>query len=140
MSTNTENNNNDHVERIMNFGKEETLKEIGKVTFKELALEDLLEVVRKSISLFKHMTFSINEMSQESGIELVQTLIQDDEALEGLKLVASKSSELPLEKFNRLGLTSWLKIVVALKEVMNWEEIKELFFQILPKEINQDGK
>ena len=61
----------------------------------------------------------------------------DSEVRAEIENIASACTGLPTKELKELGVSDWLRIIAAIKEVIVWEEIKELFFQVVPKEALQ---
>ena len=59
-------------------------------------------------------------------------MVKDPSFLSALKKVVGASINRPSDELTKMCIKDWLKLVVALKTVMDWEEIKDLFFQIVP--------
>ncbi|MEE8576029.1 MAG: hypothetical protein V3T31_02130 [candidate division Zixibacteria bacterium] len=125
-------------DRSLNVGVEVETKHIGTVRIKELALEQVVELLSDIVLVFS--TFAkgedelkeLNEKNPAAGLGWMAKVAQDPATLHAMKKLMAASTAKTSEDFDGMPITDWLKLIVALKQVMDWEELKELFFQIVP--------
>jgi hypothetical protein len=115
----------DDAKRMLNTGEEITLKSLGKIIVKELSLEQLVLCASEIMKLLESVDFS-----KQTGLTAFQSILKDPAALNALRvLVAAACSRLP-EEFTDMGISDWLKVFAAIKNVFDWEEMKDLFTQL----------
>jgi len=112
-------------ERMLNIGEEIEVKQLGKVVIRELSLEQTVQCLLEIQALFQEF--------QKNRVDLI-LILQKPEMLSFVQTIAHHSTGLPREKFSNLPISAWLKLVAAFKRVIDWEEIQETFFQILPRD------
>lgn len=102
--------------RLANIGKQVELS-FGEVTVREPSLEEILLLVSDFAVL-------IEVLKKDEGIlEALKT----PQFFSVLKKVAAVVSDSEVEKFDNLPISDWLALVVAVKEVVDWEKMSELF-------------
>ena len=120
-------------ERMLNLGIPVTLKKLGKVQVKELSLEDTIVLARELSIVFSALDMDIEGLpSEKKGLEWFMRLLSDPLTHQALRSVIAASTERDSEDYVNMGVSDWLKVFAALKSVVDWEEMKELFFQIVP--------
>jgi hypothetical protein len=118
-------------ERMINTGIEVELKTLGKVRVRELSLEKLVIFGRDASNVMDTLNFSVTD---QQGVGWVLKILADPEAQKALRACLASSTGLKSEVFENLGVRDWLLLATTLKQVHDWEEIKELFFQLVPKD------
>ena len=118
-------------ERIANVGKEVTLKKLGPVVVHELYLEDVIKLGSVLVELFDKLDLS--SMTDDSeGLRWLSGLVGNPQLFDATcKLAAAATGREPVD-FQQMPLSDWLKLAVTLRNVLDWEELRELFFQLVP--------
>lgn len=122
-------------ERAANQGVEITLKRLGKVVVRELTLENTIRLARELSVVFSKIDINLTAPGERKGFEWMMSLLGDEHSLEAIRSVAAATTEKSPKDFENLGLNDWLKMLGAFKVVMDWEELKDLFFQVVPPEL-----
>ena len=134
MSTQTE------TERLVNAGVSIKLKKFGDedIRVRELALEDIV-VLTSDLALVLEVFGGDKLKSAVSGkgkategIEVLAAILQAEPTLNALRKVAAAATDKKPEDFVRMGMTDWAKLIKALNEVSDWEELIEVFFALFP--------
>ena len=120
--------------RLLNVGVAVTLKKLGNVQVKELTLENIILLSKDILKILTSMSETTS--GSKDGISWVLFLLENPDTVEAVKKVAAASSGVGADHFTNMGISDWLKLITAFKQVTDWEEIKELFFQLLPMEMN----
>lgn len=120
------------VERMLNEGVEIETKAFGKIRIKEPNLGSVLGLAREFFLILR--TFSDKKISFDDGYAVLMLLLADPDLEEALRKVASALTGKEPEAFVEVGVTDWLKLANAAKEVINWEELQELFFRLVPRD------
>ena len=117
-------------QRMANIGIEVHLKALGgeSCEVRELPLEELLRLGPKLINLISLFT----DAGDQDQMTWILSLIQRPEVLEMMQALASASTKLPVETFHGMGISDWLKLFAAFKDVTDWEEMKAAFFHLVP--------
>jgi hypothetical protein len=102
--------------RLANIGKKIELS-FGEVTVKEPSLEEILVLVSDFAVLIELMR------KDQNLIEALKT----PEFFSVLKKVAAVVSNSDPTLFDNLPVSDWLSMIVAVKEVVDWEKMTELF-------------
>ena len=113
------------IERLANIGETVTTSK-GSLTIKEPTLEQVIELLVHIVPLSSALT---NEKNK-AGKDFVVDLAMKPEFKEALRKVAASLANVEEDYFVDLGITDWLKVLVAVKKVVNWEELRELFSQL----------
>jgi len=116
-------------ERMVNLGKEIELKKLGKVVVKELSLDDIVHLIPALKEVFSQIT-----SEDEDEDEFITKILTSSSILEAVKSIAAACTSHPTSDFNEMGLKDWFLLVATIKEVIDFEEMKELFFRIVPRE------
>jgi len=122
-------------ERMINAGiKIETTK-FGKATVKELSLENLIKL-SSDLVLLLQLTASGDTKSKgaDNNFAFISYLMSSPELIGVIRRVAAASTSRDEEDFTNMGIKDWLAWLVAFKKVIDWEEIKNLFLQLIPEE------
>lgn len=114
--------------RLLNSGKVVVLK-IGEVTVREPTLEQTL-LILSNLTTLAHKFDTLN---LGDNMEVLNLLMRDKDIRVEAESVAAACSGIDVSVLQKLGVSDWLRLIVAIKEVINWEELKELFFQVVPK-------
>lgn len=121
-------------QRLINSGQRIELKKLGHVDVCELCLEDVL-LLSQELGIVLN---SLQTSGSDDGIEVIIHLLkQEATAMAVRKLAAATIGKAP-EDFERMPLTDWLRWANAFKEVSDWEELRELFTQLVPREIVEE--
>ena len=114
--------------RFLNMGKEVELS-IGTYTFKELSAWDLTEIVTKSFDVFSEL---LADTSQETNEYKAFARVLGDPTFKVAVcgIIAKFTSEDDPTVFENLRVADVKKVISAIKEVTDLEEIKELFFEL----------
>ena len=118
-------------ERMANTGVREDLS-FGTVRVKELVLEDLIALGGELTQLLGTMDLG-TDMSG-GGLAWLGVAMRDPATMKAIKSVAAAATGEEVSKFDRLPATDWMKLVRSFKNVMDWEEIRSLFMEIVPEE------
>jgi len=126
-----------NAERMLNVGVEIELKKLGKVTVKELSLEQVIKLA-SSVKLL------MDELSKiENKDTAIFSLLESPSVFAAIQDIASATTGKDRDLFKDMGMSDWLKLIKAFKDVMDWEELQELFFQIVPmamiRELSKKG-
>lgn len=141
-------------ERMVNAGKEIELKCLvtednpkGTTRVRELTLENVLTlasdlaVVLDTVQLSdfqpKGEDTDKGEDAKEAGragLEWVAALLRQEATLGALRKIAAATTGAKPEQFDEAGVTDWLRWATAMQEVVDWEELIELFTGLLPKD------
>lgn len=115
-----------HVQRLANLGKSVTLfrdvedsVESFDVVVKDFTLEKLLSILPKLEPL-------IDLFSVKDNTAIVKT-IANPAVLSLLKSVAAAMTRKTESDFDGVHLKSWIELVSAAQEVVDWDRLKELF-------------
>jgi hypothetical protein len=111
--------------RLLNTGKEVTLKKLGDVTVREFSLEALLESVNELSVVLQKIDFT-----ETTGAAVIPKLLGDTATFEALLLLASKSCGHKPSDLRDMGISDWVKLFNALREVVDWEELRNLFIEM----------
>lgn len=116
-------------QRMVNVGLDIELKKLGTVNVRELSLESIIKLAEPVKQI-------VDEFSKSDGDgNIVMLLAGSPSLIIALKKVAASATDKTEEDFRDMGIKDWLKLVQAFKEVMDMEEISELFFSIVPKDL-----
>jgi len=127
-------------ERLVNAGVVIKLKHFGdeEVRVRELALEDIV-VLTSDIALVLEVFGGDKLKSAVSGkgkategIEVLAAIMQAEPTLNAIRKLAAASTGKKPEDFNRVGIGDWFKLIKAVKDVTDWEELSEVFFDLFP--------
>lgn len=130
MTTKTKNT---EVSRALNLGKEITLKSGDTITVRELTLDQTLKILNDLLSV----AGKFDDLGGGDETTFMRKLLLDDDLRVEIERIASACTGMPMENLKTLGLSDWLRIIATIKEVLDWEELKELFFQVVPKAVLQ---
>lgn len=100
----------------------------GLLTIHEFTLEGLVRCGKELAEIIKVMPLS-SEMSQ---VEFLSTILSNDQVFHGLRIVAGEAAKRPAADFVEVPVIDWLKILECVKRVNDWEELRKLFFQLVP--------
>ena len=117
-------------ERMLNLGVTVELKSLGRAQVKELTLEDTIALARELSVVFGSIDTKLVE--GERGLEWFMSLLSDPLTQQALRSLVAASTNREPDDFINLGISDWLKLLAAFKTVVDWDEMKELFFQIIP--------
>jgi len=126
----------DEMKRSLNLGKVVQLKGVpGDVTVKEIPFRSLLQLSNELAALAQRFTTG----TQESMLEQVAAVIADEDAFVFLCRVTQACSGLSEDTLKDLGVGDWLRLITTMQAVFDWEELKELFFQLRGKQAQPEA-
>lgn len=106
----------------------------GSFRVKEPSIFAVLEILQDAPSIMKSIADSSVSDSEEDNIKTFVNLLVDKRIKDAfLKLLSSVLST-TVENIKELTISDLLKVLKALKEQVDWEDVKETFFQVVPKE------
>ena len=117
-------------ERILNLGKDVTLKNGEVITIRELSLAKTFKLIELLPALISLVDSDTSVSEEEFLRALFKKSETQDLAVDLLCLV----TEMKKAECKTIGLTDLFKIAAAFKEVTDWEDLKKVFFQVIPKE------
>jgi hypothetical protein len=97
----------------------------GEVRIKEPSLEQVLELLTYLIPLASGF-----QTNASDGKGAIIDILKGAETRDAIKKIAVALSDKDEEFFTDLGITDWLKVIVTVKKVVNWDELQQLFFQL----------
>lgn len=121
--------------RMLNYGKSVELKSLGEKSHqqvRELTLQDLMVISGELSELILLVSEKLEGTEDVSN--LLGFALSNPKVFTSLCKVAGASMEVPSELLEKMSITDWLRWVTAFKEVVDWEEVKELFFHLLPRD------
>jgi hypothetical protein len=127
VDTNNSNNQKGDVvsiQRLINSG-EHVVTSKGELVVKEPTLEQVIELLAHIVPLA-----NILKSEDSKNANFLLELASKPEVKEALRKVAASLANVKEDFFIDLGITDWLKVFVAVKKVVNWEELSELFSQL----------
>ena len=114
------------MKRMLNLGKEVELS-FGKYTVKELSVFDLLSTLADGLEFF----IAILDTDTKNEIELITSIVANKEVQEQFcKIVSLSCQSEDYDLFKKMTTSDLLKIIKALKEVVDFQELKETFFEL----------
>tara|TARA_A100000172_G_C3028434_1_gene105697 strand:+ start:518 stop:1012 length:495 start_codon:yes stop_codon:yes gene_type:complete len=125
----------DQTSRAANIGISLALKKFhpDEVKVYELSLEDILGLSKELKDLLIVFQEQSSTLSDEDGLGALAILLGNPIMLHALKQVAAGSTRKTPDDFSDMGASDWLKWAIAFKTVNDWEELRQLFFQLIPK-------
>jgi hypothetical protein len=130
-------------ERMLNTGTIAHTKKLGDVRVKEISLEAIVRLSEPIIELIKSLNFAALEGQGDEklkGFEFFQSVMTNPRLLPAMKLVMAEATERKATDFDNLSPVDWLRLFVKFKEVTDWEEMTELFTNLLPVAKLRAGK
>ena len=125
----------DDTSRAANIGISLALKKFhpDEVKVYELSLEDILGLSKELKDLLIVFQEQSATLTEEDGLGALVILLSNPITMHALKTVAAGSTRKKPDDFTGMSATDWLKWAVAFKAVNDWEELRQLFFQLVPK-------
>ena len=115
-----------NINRMLNVGQEVTLT-IGKYTVKELSVFDLIASLSDGLEIF----VSLTDEENASELELLRMIVSNkDMQVQVCRLIALCCQSNDFELFKQMTTTDLLKVIKVIKEVIDFEELKETFFEL----------
>jgi len=139
MTTTTTNKVTEQATRIVNSGKQITLKRLGGVTVRELSLEDVLILSQELSEVLQALQDPSTASDTSDGMGVIVSLMKTPATSRAIRLVAAATTNREPAEFENLGVGDWLRWANAFKEVADWEELKDLFTQLVPKNLFGDN-
>lgn len=127
-------------ERMLNVGVPVELSSFPGETLRvrELTLEQIVNLGSELVALISEMKLDGKSSTDGGMATLVKLLKQENTKVALLSVAAYTLSKQP-NQLRQMGATDWLKWAKAFKEVVNWEELKELFFDVFPMSAVKDA-
>jgi hypothetical protein len=113
------------VERLVNLGERVSTAK-GELVIKEPTLEQVIELLVHIVPIADLFRNS----GDKAGRDFVSDIVVKPEVKDAVRKVAASLANVSEDFFIDLGITDWLKVFVAVKKVVNWEELSELFSQL----------
>jgi len=121
--------------KTANIGIQINLKSFDDpLTVRELSLESILKLSNELVSLLETLNTDGDKFGEDAdSITVLLKIVQDPATLRALQLIAAASTSEKSANFEDLPISDWLKWATAFKEVSGWEELRQLFFQLVPQ-------
>jgi len=123
-------------ERLINAGEPITLKCAGEVRVRELTLEQIILIAGDLAVVLKKLPVAGEaadaEGKSDAGWTWLIAAIKQPETLAALRKVAAATCSVEPVVFKDAGISDWMKWASAVKKVVDWEELRELFTDLLP--------
>lgn len=113
------------IERLANVG-ERVVTAKGELLIKEPTLEQVIVL----LTYLMPIADSLKGVNDKGNKEFLSELVTKPEVKEAFRKVAASLANVQEDFFVDLGITDWLKVFVAIKKVVNWDELNELFSQL----------
>jgi len=117
-------------DRFLNLGKAVELSTGTTIRVKELSFFKVIEV----LELLPSLVEVFEGAGSQDAMQLLTELLGSPKTRDLVKKILHIVSGLSVKEVEHLSTTDVLKIAAELKGAMGWEEIKELFFRVVPKE------
>jgi len=114
-------------ERMINAGIEIELKKLGKkVKVRELTMEQIIQGTSNLAVLLVAVDFS----QKVDPATMLQTVLKQSEVMDAFRYFAAASTETKEEDWEGAPVGDWVKLIKAVKKVVDWGEMKELFTEL----------
>lgn len=114
------------IKRMLNVGEDVTLS-FGHFKVKELSVFDLISTMSEGLEVF----VSLSDVEDVSEMDMIRLLVSDEKMQEQIcKIIALCCQSKDYELFKSMTTTDLLKVIRVMKEVIDFEEIKETFFEL----------
>ena len=121
---------------IVGIGSTVTLKSLGDVEVRELSLEATIRLSDSLIEILQVVTTARlpGDDSEGANVAWLVTLVKNPKTLEAMYKIAAAATNREEADFHGMPISDWLKFLVAFKSEVDWEELKSIFFQLVPRE------
>jgi hypothetical protein len=127
----------DGVKAAINQGEKVTLQNGRAVIFKDPEFFAVLAVSSHIIELFQSDEVKALQ-SEDSAVSGIAKLMATDKGKNLICALFGASSGEPPETFADMTLVDGVRCISAVKNAVNFDELKELFFAVVPKETWQN--
>ncbi len=117
----------EHTERMANLGTTIELDSLGKITVRELTIKELMSLSGGIATIFQK--FGESGVEAE-GVSQIGKILSDPETEDIIFSLGAAMTGVEKEKLSEVGVTDALKLIKTIKEVLNWEEMSKLFFEL----------
>jgi hypothetical protein len=126
----------DETLRAANVGVSISLKKFhpDDVKVYELSLEDILSLSKELKDILLLFQEQAADLENEDGIGALVVLLANPHTMKALRTVAAGSTRKTSEDFTGMSASDWMKWAIAFKAVNDWEELRQLFFQLIPRQ------
>lgn len=129
----------DEVKALLNAGEEVTLSNGKKITFKDLPFFAVVALGNELAEELKNEKwFKLLQAEEESNATAILKALSDPKSSEFIIKVFSVSSSEDASVFEQLTTKDLLTCAIALKSAVDFEEIKKLFFELVPQNLLQN--
>jgi len=125
-------------ERMLNSGREITLKDGTTLTVRELSMEDTVKCANSLVRIIA--TIGMMGDDEANPIIVIGSILADQSTAPALRSVAGVITQEDSKFWEERPLLDWMKLIEAAKAVIDWEEMKELFMMMGMDKIFQSGK
>ncbi len=115
-----------NIKRMLNVGQDVTLS-FGHFKVKELSVFDLIATMSEGLEVF----VGLAGVEEASEMDMIRIIISDEKMQDQVcKIIAMCCQSTDFELFKSMTTSDLLKVVRIIKEVVDFEEIKETFFEL----------
>lgn len=122
----------DEVKRMMNLGEKVSTKH-GDILVKEMPWVSIQKVL-SDIAKFLQ-TVDLNKIEGGGDFAWLYALIRDDKIMGCMVNIVKECTDASDEIIRGLGVKDFLAVLVEVKKQNDFEEIKRLFFELVPREM-----
>lgn len=114
------------IKRMLNVGQDVELS-FGKFKVKELSVFDLISTMSEGLEVF----VGLAGLEDASEMDIIRIIVSDKKMQEQIcKIIALCCQSNDYELFQSMTTSDLLKVVRTIKDVIDFEEIKETFFEL----------
>jgi hypothetical protein len=114
------------MKRLLNMGVDVSLS-FGEFKVKELSVFSLMEAVAEGLDFF----VSVLDEETTNELDMIKKIVSNKNIqTQFCKIVAASCGSPDIDLFKTMKTSDLLKVIKALKQVIDFEEIKETFFEL----------
>lgn len=107
---------------------------IGEYRVKEPSIFSVLEVLQDAPAIMKSIADASISEKEEDNIATFMSMLVDSRVQSAFLKLLSSVLGTKKEDLSNLTTSDLLKVLKALKEQVDWEDVKSTFFQVIPRE------
>lgn len=121
--------------RAINLGRSVDLTKLGTVVVREPTLEGIIRVSGSLVSVMNVFIADKEGLTEADGLAIMLKLVKSPATIDAIRAIFAELTDKKPADFEELPLSDLAKLIEAVRNVVDWAELKDLFIRLIPMEM-----